>query len=450
MALIELDLYAPAEPAPGHAPQGRHRYAGLALVAILLLALAGSTPAKSVLWRRTGLAPLVAPDGTYQLVDGRLYTFDTAGTRLVTTAWSMEPLRRLWSRTTQIPAAQTDGVLPGFGWFAASAAGDHVLLQSQLSSTVVDARTGALRWTSPAPVTPAAGGRVGLVYDQQFRPGTEYNPGAGAAGPLYISNGGVFHTEPPLHTTLRALDMPTGRQLWQAVLTGSVVAADVRGNPDAIVVVAPEWLGVLAAGTGAVLRERRLSRPAARELSSGDVVGDLVLLRHGSPGDGGTVTAYSVSSLEPVWQQDEPADGSPAFCANMLCEHEDSGVAVLDPATGQPRWRTDRGASLLGRGASVFEVGNGQNRPERLRDAATGAVQVHLAGWTWYASSAEDEPLVLGRLDRDRTVFGVLPPGRRAVQPLGYSTTPVTNCQSDEGFVACRIFGGVEVWAYRW
>jgi outer membrane protein assembly factor BamB len=450
VALIELDLYAPAEPMPGRAPRGRHRYGGLALLVVLLLALAGSGPAKSVLWRRTGLAQIGAPNGSYQLVGGRLYTFDSVGTRLVTTAWSMDPLRRLWSRTTRIPDAPSDGVLPGFGWFAAPAGSDQVLLQSQLSSTVVDARTGTVRWTSPVPVTPTAGGRVGLVYEQQFRPGTEYDQATGAAGPLYFADDGVFHTEPPLHTTLYALDLRTGRQLWQTVRAGPLVAADVRGVADQIVVVASDWLGVLAARTGAVLRERRLPAPAARELSSGDIVGDLVLLRHGSPGDGGTVTAYSVSSLAPVWQQQEPVDGSAAFCADMLCESEDFGVAVLDPATGNPRWRTDRGASLVGRGTSVLEVGNGENRPVRVRDAATGAVQVDLAGWSWYASSPEEAPLMLGRLDRDRTVFGVLTPGRRAVQPLGYSTTPVTNCASDERFVGCRVLGGVEVWAYQW
>jgi outer membrane protein assembly factor BamB len=450
VALIELDLYAPAELTPGRGTRGRRPYGRLVLVVVLLLALAGSAPAESVLWRRTGLATITAPAGSYQLVGGRLYTFDSVDTRLVTTAWSMDPVRRLWSRTTGVLNAQGDDVLPSFGWFAAPVGGDHVLLQSQLTSTVVDARTGAVRWTSPVPVTPAAGGRVGLVYAQQFRPGTEYDEATGAAGPLYFGDDGVFHTEPPLHTTLRALDLRTGRPLWQTGRAGSLVAADVRGKADQIVVVAPDWLGVLAAGTGAVLRERRLPGPAARELSSGDIVGDLVLLRHGSPGDGGTVTAYSVSSLAPVWQQEEPVGGSAAFCADMLCESEDFGVAVLDPATGHPLWRTDRGASLVGRGTSVLEVGSGENRPVRVRDAATGAVQVDLAGWTWHASSPEDAPLVLGRLDRDRTVLGVLPPGRRAVQPLGYSTTPVTNCASDAGFVGCRIFGGVEVWAYRW
>jgi outer membrane protein assembly factor BamB len=449
VALIELDLYAPTESPPGRAQRGHHRYGGIALAVVLLLTLAGSAPATSVLWRRIGLAPLAAPDASYQFVGGQLYTFDSAGAQLVTTAWSVDPLRRLWSRTTSIPDAQSNGVVPGFG-FAAAAAGDEVVLQSQLGSTVVDAHTGTERWTSPVPVTPVAGGRVGLAYQAQFRPGTEYNMATGAAGPLYYSDDGVFHTEPPAHTTLRALDLRTGRQLWQVVRAGAVVAESAPGGEDQIVVVASDWLGVLAAGTGMVLRERRLPAPAPRELSSGDIFGGLVLLRRGSPGHGGTVTAYSVADLAPVWQRGEPIDGSPAFCAGMLCESEDSGVAVLDPATGRPRWHTERGASLVGRGARVMEVGNGENRPVRARDAATGAVQADLAGWTWYASSPEDAPLVLGRFDRDRTVMGVLPPGGRAVQPLGYSTTPVTNCASDDGHVGCRILGGVEIWAFRW
>jgi outer membrane protein assembly factor BamB len=446
VALIELDLYAPAEPPAEQAPQARHRYTPVAAVLVLVLTLAGSALPRSVLWRRIGLAPISAPDGAFQLAGGRLYTFDWSGSRLVTTAWSPEPLRRLWSRTGTTAPDDDGGATPSFGWSVDPAGPDDVVLQSYLGSTVVDARTGQARWTSATPLTSMAGGRVGLVYDQEFRPGTEYDEATGAAGPLYPSASGVFHTEPPVRTTLRALDMRNGRELWRTGFAGLVIAADGKSDPGAIVVVAADRISLLAAATGAVLRERRLTGPAPGEVAFGDSNGGMLLLRHGT-GEGGTVTAYSMATLEPVWHRSEPIAGSPSFCGGMLCDDNGNGVVVLDPATGQPRWRTGAGA-LFGRGQAIVEVDSRENRPVALHDPVTGAMRVALDGWTWFAYGRDDSPLVLGRLDGTRTLFGVLIPARRAVQPLGYAPTPLTSCESDDRYVACRITGGVEVWAY--
>jgi hypothetical protein len=131
----------------------------------------------------------------------------------------------------------------------------------------------------------------------------------------------------------------------------------------------------------------------------------------------------------------------------MLCVNDGHGVIVLDPATGLPRWRTGTGA-LFGRDRAMIEVNDRENQPLAVRDPATGAVRVDLDGWTWIAYGPDDTPLVLGRLDGPVTLFGVLPTGRRAVQPLGYSPTPVANCESDARYVACRILGGVDLWAH--
>lgn len=449
MALIELDLYAPAEFTVGSPPPGRHRPLGAALVLLLVLALAGATPARSVLWRHAGLAAIDSPQGTYQLLGGQLYTFDALAGRLVTTAWSMDPLRRLWSRSTQVQVPDQDGMLPGLGRFVTQAGSGDVLLQAEQGSTIIDARTGAVRWSSPVPVAPVVGGRIGLIHDQQFRPGTRYDQATGASGPLFFSTTGVFYTEPPVRTTLRALDIRTGRPLWSVTLPGPVLAAPAPGDPDAVLLVAADRLGLRAAATGAVLRERSLAGTAVRTPSSSDITSGLVLLRTGSPGKpGGMVTAYSGRTLAQVWRRPEPAYGSSAYCDGLLCDAWDASAAVLDPATGRPRWRTRLGASLVGRGDGVMELGSAASRPIWLRDTVTGAIRVDLRPWMWYASSPEDDPLVLGRLAGTGMIFGVLLPGRRAVQPLGYSPTPVADCASDTRFVACRVFGGVDVWTY--
>jgi hypothetical protein len=171
-------------------------------------------------------------------------------------------------------------------------------------------------------------------------------------------------------------------------------------------------------------------------------------VRHGAPGNGGSVTAYSTRMLAPLWHRAVPVEGGPAFCDAVLCEYGDDGVAVLDPATGRPRWHTTDDAGLVARGPEVVEVANGGTRPLRVRDAVTGAVRVDLAQWTYSTVSPPDAPLVVGHLSAGRSVFGVLPPGGHAVEPLGYSTTPVTDCASDDRFVVCRAIDGAEVWAY--
>jgi hypothetical protein len=285
-----------------------------------------------------------------------------------------------------------------------------------------------------------------VTYDQEFRPGTEYNQAVGAVGPLYASVSGAFYTEPPVRTTLHALDMRTGRRLWQTAFPGAVIATDARTGPGVVLVVAADRLSVLAAGTGVVVRERRLSDPPPTDVTFGDAHDRLVLLRH-SARQGGTVTAYSMDTLEPLWRRAEPIAGSPSFCAGMLCDNDGTGVAVLDPATGATRWRTGTGA-LFGRDRALIEVDHRENRPLAVRDPASGAVRVDLDGWTWIAYGRDDTPLVVGRLDGPSTLFGVLPAGRRVIQPLGYSPTPVANCESDAGYVACRILGGVDLWAY--
>src|SRR4051794_38736968 len=55
VGLIELDVAAQPDPAPGTLPPAhRYRLPGLLLVAVLTIALGGSTPASSQLWRYLG------------------------------------------------------------------------------------------------------------------------------------------------------------------------------------------------------------------------------------------------------------------------------------------------------------------------------------------------------------------------------------------------------------
>jgi outer membrane protein assembly factor BamB len=449
VALIELDLYAPPEPAPGPRPGARRRLVPLVGVLLVTLSLTGAGPAASVLWRRLGEVPISAPDGSYAIVGGRLYTFAGAAGRLTTTAWSMEPLRRLWSRDTPARVPGPNGPQPGLGYSATAVGADGVLLRSERTSALADAATGRIRWQLPEVVRPLPGARTGLVYDQEFRPGDNYDQAKGAQGPLYFADDGMFHTQPPVRTTLRAIDLVTGRERWHRALPGIAVAAGEPGHPDGVFVVSPERLEILDAGSGRVLRERTLDGPSPRDLSLGDIVDGLVLVRHGAAGNGGTVTAYSATTLDRQWQRPESIDGGPvAFCDGVLCEQEADGVAVLDPASGLARWHTDNDEGLVAHGSNLVEMSDGGSRPMRARDVVTGAVRADLSRWAFATDSPPDAPLILMQLAGGRTVFGVLPVGRTTVQPLGYASTPVIDCSSDFRHVVCRLIDGVEVFAY--
>ncbi|GAB1693779.1 PQQ-binding-like beta-propeller repeat protein [Krasilnikovia sp. M28-CT-15] len=444
MALIELNTDPAAPPAPTRPSLRRHRRLGLALAAVLVLALAGAVPAAAVCWRRAGVVPLPSA-ADFQVVGGRLYTFDVADGRRITSAWTMRPLRRLWR------AATTADDMPGGtlqGGSSVQAAGGHVLLRAGQATTVLDARTGALRWTSPAPILPLTDD-VGLVQAEQFRPGTEYDESSGAPGALYFSSSGQPHTEPPEVTELRGVDLTTGRTRWSARFSGSIYPTRARGRVAGAVVMASGRLWLRAAETGAVLREQPLPRiPGA--LSWGDVVGDLLLVRQAAADDATVVTAYAMDTLAPRWRRTEPADaGNSATCTGLACEKAHSHLVVLDPGTGRPRWRTSGDVDLQAGAGYAVEVQSGQSRPLRAVDPASGAPVVDLSAWQTFAAGPSAAPLVLARREAGRgTAFGVLLPGRRVVQRLGDSGTALTDCSADSRFVACRASAGVEVWAY--
>ncbi|RZU49591.1 putative pyrroloquinoline-quinone binding quinoprotein [Krasilnikovia cinnamomea] len=444
MALIELSDDPSAPPAATRPSVRRHRRLGLALAAVLALALAGAVPAAAVYWRHAGVVPLPAA-ADFQVVGGRLYTLDVADGRRITSAWTMRPLRRLWRAATTADDAP-GGALQGGG--SVQAVGGHVLLRAGQATTVLDARTGAVRWTSPVPVLPLTDD-IGLVQAERFRPGTEYDESSGAPGALYFSSSGQPHTEPPEVTELRGVDLTTGQPRWSARFPGSIYPARARGRVAGVLVLASGRLSLRAAESGAVLREQSLARiPGAQ--SWGDVVGDLLLVRQAAADDGTVVTAYAMDTLAPRWRRTEPAAaGNSATCTGLACEKGRSHLVVLDPGTGRPRWRTTGDVDLQTGAGYALEVQSGRSRPLRALDPASGVPVVDLSAWQTFATGPSAAPLVLARREAGRgTAFGVLLPGRRAIQRLGQSRAAVTDCSADSRFVACRAAAGVEVWAY--
>ncbi|MGA5305163.1 hypothetical protein ACPCHT_35015 [Nucisporomicrobium flavum] len=442
MALIELSPETPAAPDPPAAPPAYvYRRLGLALAALLTLALGGAAPVSSLLWQRAGRVP--APAGTeVQLLGGRLYALDFQQRPPLITAWSADPVRRLWTA----PGPQGSEEEP---YYLTDATPDLLMVNVRRSTTVLDARTGAVRWRSATPLQ-RLDDRTGLVLRETFRPGTEYDVDTGAPGRLYGSTTEQLHTEPARSTAIDGVELGTGRRLWSASVPGSISTA---WTGRAIVVLSADRLTVRSPRDGAVLRERAVPRVAGGLPVWGEAVGDVLLVHYGGFGEGGPVVAYAVDTLAPLWQQYQPdPQGSAAACAGLPCVRSLTEVQVVDPRTGRLLWRAEPDTDLLAFGpGSVLEV-RGQTSPLRSVEQATGRVLADLSGWRGFVAvrGERDEAYVLTRPEPDlSTSVGVLRAGRTAVQPLGRIPLAATQCQADTATVACRVGGGMDVFRYR-
>ncbi|HET6531968.1 MAG TPA: PQQ-binding-like beta-propeller repeat protein [Actinoplanes sp.] len=446
MAVIELDLDAPPASAASRPPARRVRPLGLTLAALLTLVLTGAVPAAPLLWQPLGVIPLNDPDGSFLLDGDRVYTVATGpGDNRLVTAWDADGLTRTWS--TGIPAEQPAPGVVASG-VSLSVAGDAVQLTgSAYATTMIDAGTGRVRWTEPAPVL-STGAGIGITQETHFRAGTEYDQASGEPGDLYWSATGRPYTEPPRRTTVYGLDLTTGRRLWAADERGSALTVPVSGTAGAVLVISADRLALRDARTGTV--RRQVDFPPATRPSWVDTAGDLLLVRRGTANGGALISAYRMATVEPLWQIDEPPDTGPGgYCVGLPCRPDRYGVAALDPRTGLPQWRTGVNLDLTAWDGGVVEARGLGGGPTRLLSRATGQLRAPLHEWNRVVVTAR-EPLLLTRVAAvGETSFGVLRPGSERVQPLGLGPGGASDCAISHRFVACRAAGGVAVWAYR-
>ena len=453
MALIELDLTARPDQALGSPPPARHyRLTGLLLAVLIVAGLGGAAPIVPQLWRELGSVPVTAdPQMPFEVVDGRLYTFDPVGeTETTATAWTLddEP-RRMWTVPITTGEMGPDGLRVGFGGARVDHLGDVVLLSSGPESVVVDARTGAVRWRSPSRVVPLAGGRIGVVEAERFRPGTIYDQDSGLPGPLYFSSTGVPHTEPPTRSEVRGVDLSTGQTVWTAPSSGSVNVVPVPGGAPAVLILSSTGIERRDGNTGAVDRQVRLERDGRPGPILGELVGGYMLVYYGF--ESGFVAAYAPDTLAQLWSRVLPVPViDPPDCDDVLCSGSRSALDVLDPATGRPLWRAPK-VDLTRRPGYLLEVGPASGLPIRLVDPVTGRGRVDLTGWQAEVPDSADRLIVLRRVEESQqsTVFGVVDPGRDEVQPLGRADRAFFDCVADPRHVVCREDDALRIWAYR-
>ena len=449
MALIELDLAAPPDQLLSSAPPAwRYRLTGLLLAAVLVLALGGAAPRGSLHWHYLGAVPLpVASESSFQLNGDRAYTVAGTGTDRAVTAWALAgPPHKLW--TASFPARVVGPDQVTFGDVRVRRAGDMVLLSDGPATAAVDARTGLPRWRSPIPVQPLPGDRIGLVQEPEFRAGTLYDQDSGAPGPLYFSASGEPHTEPPTRTGIRGVDLRTGATVWSAALPGSVDTFTGTG----LLILSSDRLTLRSIDTGAVLHETPLPKIAGQAPSAGRLAGDVVLVSYGGDdSDQRRLVGYAADSLRRQWERPEARVLiNPGTCDGVICAYDGSGRLVLDPATGRPLWRAPADLDLYRRGVDVVESGGNPAAPVRLVSPVNGDQRLDFAGWRSDVSGSTDQPVMLRRtVGTGASAFGIVVDDPVAIQVLGTTRGPVSDCSADDRFVVCRAAGGLQVFAYR-
>ncbi|MEU8243247.1 PQQ-binding-like beta-propeller repeat protein [Actinoplanes missouriensis] len=458
MTLIDLDRVPEPSPAAGlRPPPRRYRLAGLLLAAVLLITLGGAEPGAAVRWRYLGLAgPMDVVEMPLRLAGGNAYTASSRGIARELTAWRMDPEpERLW--TSAVPIGAEYEVGRGlFGGVTIQQAADSVLVSEGYTTTALDVATGRIRWTMTNSLTLLDSGSTGVVVERVFRPGTEYDQASGDPGALYFSATGVPHTEPPIRTEVRGVDLVTGRTQWTATPGGSVTVDPVPGAPAAVLITSSQRLTLLAGATGEVLAETALPERDGAGPSTGTVAGRVALVGYEQSGtQPGWQSGYDVRTLRKLWDRRWPqTPGEIPVCVGVICSAARGEQSVLDPATGEPAWPVTADTDLELRAGSVLETRADTDLPVRLADPLTGRTRIDLTGWDSVVRSAPgrtlDESLVLRRdHEAGRPLFGVVLPGQTEVRLLGAAETASTECAADERHVVCRDEHGLGVWAYR-
>ncbi|XVV11358.1 hypothetical protein ACQP2X_42040 [Actinoplanes sp. CA-131856] len=453
MALIELDLTAQPEPAPSSPPPAHlYRIPGLILAVVLVLAGGSAAPAMPTLWRYLGSVPAgIGPGSLFRLAGDRAYTVGEDGGAREVTAWSLtEPPRKAWSTRYELPGADPEKI--GYGGSSVRMAGDVVLVSDGPMTTVLDRHSGQARWSAPTPVTQMAGGRVGLIEEPRFRAGTVYDQEAGEPGQLFFTADGEPHVEPPTNTEIRGVDLYTGATVWTLSVPGSVIVDASSGDTPTVLLLSSAGLKRIDGMTGQVVRTAAPDRVDGRLPASGESIGGLMMVYYYNAN--GYITheaAYSTGTLARLWGRDVPEVlVQQSFCLGVVCSISEAGLEALDPATGRPAWRAEKDHDLVRRGGYVMQLKSNTSVPVRLVDPATGAPRVDLSGWRAVVDGPAGEAIVLRRgLERGASAFGVVDPERDAVQPLGVTGAPISDCVTGVGHVACRTDESLRIWAYR-
>ncbi|GAA4948973.1 PQQ-binding-like beta-propeller repeat protein [Actinoplanes utahensis] len=441
MTVIELDLDTPLDPdAARTPPPWRYRRLGLLLTLVLLAVLGGAATPSGWAWRYLGDLP--ATEARIQLAGGRLFTVERSGGRRLLHAWSLRATpERLW--TTEVPIDPEVGM---FGPLQVTGIGGVLLVGEGRETTVLDPGTGRVRWTAPQRMLTGSGG-TGVTTEAIFRPGTLYDQDSGDPGRLYFSADAQPHTEPPLRTEVRGLDLATGERRWTFERPGSVIVEPLPDGDPAVLITSSDRLSLVDARTGELLREAALPRLDGSGPGSASLLAGVALVDYQ---EAGKQVGYDARTLDRLWTRDLAYTLDPADCPGLLCTGDRDETLVLDPRTGKPGWRLPAADYLSPRAGYVLWTEASSGTPLRLVDARTGEPRTDLAGWGQEVTAPPERMLVLLRGNRGGgQVFGAVLPGDPRVRTLGVADVEGRDCAADDWHIVCRDGARLRVWAYR-
>jgi outer membrane protein assembly factor BamB len=201
------------------------------------------------------------------------------------------------------------------------------------------------------------------------------------------------------------------------------------------------------AESGALLATAQL--PFDRQLSVQVAAG--LLLVPGESDGRPVITAYGRDRLDRRWQAeiDVRSEYLGGECGDALCvgNANDSGVRLVDLATGHTRWSAPGWGYTSRVGPYLLAYGPGESTNPRaaLLDPADGHIVGDLGEWS--ASLPAPDGRMLGiRENGTRTLVARLDPLAVEVEVLGL-LADVFQCQSSPAAVVCRRAGGsIGVW----
>lgn len=178
--------------------------------------------------------------------------------------------------------------------------------------------------------------------------------------------------------------------------------------------------------------------------------GDLLLVS--IPGQSpATLVAYDRDRLQRRWSTEVDLTRlSLSLCGDALCVSGHlRGIRMLDVATGQTRWSSDRWQYVRQVGPHLFATRLfGATSETAVLDRATGQVKVRLGDWMVAGEGANGEAIGI-RHDpaTSRTWFAQLDPVSGSVRVIGVAREVINDCQIHPGYAVCRRLGGaVGIW----
>jgi hypothetical protein len=411
---------------------GLWRPVALALVAVSLFALttSGPAPAPSL----TLAASLALDRRTDFVVFGdRLYVSEAsperagppAEHRWLLSAYELPSGRPLWTAPYESSVEQFVDVQPADGLILVTGlvGGEGI----STPTTAVDTASGRVRWTLPTRVAVADDGRTGVI-------------------------GGLRRPGEPTGSTVRAVDLTTGRDLWKASFPAPTT---VRPVPDgrAVTVTNGHRLGraeVRDVRTGDVLASRAVLPPGAGPNIS-VTVGDSLLLGYQEEGGVPGIAAYAADTLQLRWRRPVTEDDVRRFapCGALVCTPGVGGVEAIDPATGALVWHSTDADAVFDLGGVL--VADAQPAGLAAVDPATGRTLFDLGGLENAPSPRTGHGLISVRrtIGDDRSWLSIAKPHAAAPRPLGVMPYRVWDCVAGERSVACRVPDDkLSIWTY--